>query len=405
MFNPFKQIVKPFDAKPTAATGRKQLVTRSRRGSLKFNSLGSFRKYSSSSVSSISTSNQLKEQQPAASCTQSATENYTVLKVRLLSNWGNAAKIGCTDISLLDSNKERINIDAITVHPKEIQNLNLLFRSSNSMSLVAQEQNLADENFWIAPFDPKRPIELSIISTDPRQVDFLRIMNPPNFGPISIKEIQVFDGLTLLWQGDVDKDIGAVIPLVQRQRIELQDYKAYIESPSTVRLSMMHRDQFGLVPQFTGDKISLELLSNYGNANSIALSHVIFYNTDFQIVSHNSFKVTVRKGVPTNRVDSCVFDEPRKMQSMSNQASFDMSGGITPMIDITLRESVAIGGICVYNTCVAELPMNICTCKIKIYLNDMLTWIGKLKIGTGNPADQNHCMAKVPLSDLNRYFK
>jgi hypothetical protein len=394
-----RALIKPNSGR-AALSGRKSFISlRNKRNSRQFYSIGACKIYPPTPLSELS---KPKNQSVSSSAVDAASNNYKVLKFRILSNWGHPALVACNDISLLDESKQKIEIDMITAYPKDIENVNLLYRSSNTAALCTPEALEADDCLWIAPIDPKRPIELTIITTDPRKVCFIRITISSKYDTMNIKEIQVFDGLDVLYQGIVDKDIGAVIPLAVSERMELQHYKKYIASPSSVRLMLMHRDKYGIVPQFTGEKLSVEFLSNYGNPNSMSMSHLVFYDADLKVINSSSFKVTARRGVPTNRLDSCIFNDSLTLQSMSNQISFQNSEDTNPMIDITVKESIVIGGVCLYNTCVTELPMNMCVSKFKIYVNDILAFVGLLKIGGGDPIHQNHCMINVSLSDLNK---
>lgn len=304
------------------------------------------------------------------------------ITLKFLSVWSDMNKVIIGDIASLDEDKVSCEMSNMSVYPKEFSTL-----------LPTLDPSKAVKDFpWDSPFDPKDPVEITFYTSV--NVRYIRILNSGILKEAAVRELEVYENETLAWKGETNRDFG-IVALLNASPIE----KVALElNPNLQRYEVLYHDNHGLVPQFNGNTITIKLLSNYGNPTRSSISHFLFFDTDEKPIPKEAFLLPPGFGIG-------LFDDPRQFQSSENQIIFNDIDRKTPEINVTVTKLVAIGGICIYNSSVPDLPIDQCAKIFQILLDNKCIYIGKLPQSEGLIHTQKTAMTRVFFSDMNKNLK
>ncbi|EAY03293.1 hypothetical protein TVAG_193630 [Trichomonas vaginalis G3] len=303
------------------------------------------------------------------------------ITIKFLSNWGNVPKISSGDIAVLDKDKISLEITDMVVYPKEMTYLLPNLDPSKSLKMFA----------WHSAFDAKDPIEITFFTSS--NARYVRFINSGIDKETALKDLEIYENDNLAFKGETHRDFG-IVAMLDSHPVEKVSYEHNL---NLQRWDALFKDSYGFVPQFTGNLITIRLRSNYGNPEATSISHVVFFDTSEKPIPVEYFS--------TDRaLKQCIFDNPRKFQTIENQVIFANTDKNVPQIDISVVKPIAIGGVCVFNTSLPDIPTNQCTKVFEILLNGVQTYIGKIPQSDGLPRNQKQSMTRVFLSDMNKRF-
>uniref|UniRef100_A0A8C3UZD8 Katanin interacting protein n=1 Tax=Catharus ustulatus TaxID=91951 RepID=A0A8C3UZD8_CATUS len=170
---------------------------------------------------------------------QSSVEVHdaTYVTMELLSNWGNPANVGLSQVEFFDLHDKRI---FVSPHDVDIRNAD---NSGDLCCLVNKNLNLPkDSCLWMCPFHP--PVQLYFVIRNPtRSRDFgiskIKIWNynttTPSDLDIGAKKVKLYVDENLVFDGQLERGSGSLLA-DQNTTIDLRDHKQDTSaSPSAER--------------------------------------------------------------------------------------------------------------------------------------------------------------------------
>ncbi|NWY13304.1 K0556 protein, partial [Aphelocoma coerulescens] len=157
--------------------------------------------------------------------------------MELLSNWGNPANVGLSQVEFFDLHNERI---FVSPHDVDIRNAD---NAGDLCCLVKNDLNLPREScLWMCPFHP--PVQLYFVIRNPtRSRDFgiskIKIWNynttTPSDLDVGAKKVKLYVDENLVFDGELERGSGDLLA-DQNTTIDLTDHKQDTSaSPSTER--------------------------------------------------------------------------------------------------------------------------------------------------------------------------
>ncbi|NXH96364.1 K0556 protein, partial [Pachycephala philippinensis] len=157
--------------------------------------------------------------------------------MELLSNWGNPANVGLSQVEFFDLHNERI---FVSPHDVDIRNAD---NAGDLCCLVNKNLNLPKEScLWMCPFHP--PVQLYFVIRNPtRSRDFgiskIKIWNynttTPSDLDVGAKKVKLYVDENLVFDGELERGSGDLLA-DQNTTIDLTDHKQETSaSPSTER--------------------------------------------------------------------------------------------------------------------------------------------------------------------------
>uniref|UniRef100_A0A8C3V2V5 Katanin interacting protein n=1 Tax=Catharus ustulatus TaxID=91951 RepID=A0A8C3V2V5_CATUS len=161
----------------------------------------------------------------------------TYVTMELLSNWGNPANVGLSQVEFFDLHDKRI---FVSPHDVDIRNAD---NSGDLCCLVNKNLNLPkDSCLWMCPFHP--PVQLYFVIRNPtRSRDFgiskIKIWNynttTPSDLDIGAKKVKLYVDENLVFDGQLERGSGSLLA-DQNTTIDLRDHKQDTSaSPSAER--------------------------------------------------------------------------------------------------------------------------------------------------------------------------
>ncbi|NXQ47355.1 K0556 protein, partial [Catharus fuscescens] len=161
----------------------------------------------------------------------------TYVTMELLSNWGNPANVGLSQVEFFDLHDKRI---FVSPHDVDIRNAD---NSGDLCCLVNKNLNLPkDSCLWMCPFHP--PVQLYFVIRNPtRSRDFgiskIKIWNynttTPSDLDIGAKKVKLYVDENLVFDGQLERGSGSLLA-AQNTTIDLRDHKQDTSaSPSAER--------------------------------------------------------------------------------------------------------------------------------------------------------------------------
>ena len=201
-------------------------------------------------------------------------QDCNIYMVVVKENWGDPSTISCSYMNFLSKERSPLQPLKILTNPP---------LKDTSASLLLGDL-VKDEN---KIFKTKWPLEddsiLSIIYFYPPTAKpyFLRLFNPKTNQETSIKYIEVYQGAKDIYHGEIEKSYWRDIAL------NVLPTKAITPSFSTNGITSLlpllankpaPKDKFGILPIPLVTKITIEILSNYGNESQLGLNYVSFFS-------------------------------------------------------------------------------------------------------------------------------
>ncbi|NWW36863.1 K0556 protein, partial [Panurus biarmicus] len=157
--------------------------------------------------------------------------------MELLSNWGNPANVGLSQVEFFDSHNERI---FVSPHDVDIRNAD---NPGDLCCLVNKNLNLPKEScLWMCPFHP--PVQLYFVIRNPTRsrafgISKIKIWNYNTAAPgdldIGAKKVKLYVDENLVFDGELERGSGDLLA-DQNTTIDLTDHKRDTSaSPSAER--------------------------------------------------------------------------------------------------------------------------------------------------------------------------
>lgn len=227
---------------------------------------------------------------------ESQKTNSNEIRIRVFSNYGNPSFISCSEIDIINQERQKVQILSIKLEPKRnavdemindsrkkqgipksssANNLNNLFDFSKLTNGSVMEGDEYD--YWHAAWPPEFPmkyVDIVINVKSKSLIDSLRIWPNKNDTTQNFKHISVFLDQHLLFDNEIENEFGLVIPL---HKFDSQGNSRIIG----FREEINHvTDDYGIIPVKAITKIEIDFLQSYRCSDQFGLQMIKFYNSD-----------------------------------------------------------------------------------------------------------------------------
>ena len=240
-----------------------------------------------------------------------------------------------------------------------------------------------NEDMWRINWPPDEDDTFSIIFVFQKHQSpsFIRIWNPQENLDESIKDIEIYSGKTLIGKEEIPKGFGKDIRTRAQEggSIKSSQSMQFIQQifPQLAPNSMAPVDKYGCFPVFKVRKITIEVLSNYGNPNVFGLGSVGLINEKDEYV--------VRDDINRVVVENCSdFSDPLQLipqnKGIPEKCTFVAHSNFEkhPSLTFYLENVIILKRIILINLDVGPSGFDCEVNHCKIYTNDKLEWVGKL---------------------------
>jgi len=243
------------------------------------------------------------------------------IRVKILSNYGDAKEVSCSEIDVLDQQKISIPIIEYSYAQE--------WRPTKQLSELFNRVLIKNDvgSIWKEDWPPSYPytyLELVIRLETSRIIDSLRIW-PQQFNKFSnIKDVVVYYDGSIVYSGILDPDFCSYVPLRFTSSFISPDLASTV--PNIVENVV---DSFGIVPIPRTSNIDVSVLSVYGDGVFYGLSHIRIYRFDGELIDASN---VVIRSHETGLNMSCLFNEPEDSGSMffeSWKARFNNKSGFS----------------------------------------------------------------------------
>ena len=240
--------------------------------------------------------------------------NYSVITLIIISNWGDLNKVGITEIQLFDNKKRKIPISEVHVFNGNEENISRIHNN--------KYHTLNDRDMWISSYDSKSDkkikIEMYILNNKYNSIDKIDYIQIWNYNGRElnkgIKEIEIMKKNIKCWKGIIpkgeynikndysfkiqlnEKDINMSDTLTNNSYHKRNFYLSLLkQNKFTTKLSFSQSDFNDSKNQITSHryekyhitfhKIRIQLLSNYGHHFFIGLTGINLIDKDDNIIN------------------------------------------------------------------------------------------------------------------------
>ncbi len=240
--------------------------------------------------------------------------NYSVITLIIISNWGDLNKVGITEIQLFDNKKRKIPISEVHVFNGNEENISRIHNN--------KYHTLNDRDMWISSYDSKSDkkikIEMYILNNKYNSIDKIDYIQIWNYNGRElnkgIKEIEIMKKNIKCWKGIIpkgeynikndysfkiqlnEKDINMSDTLTNNSYHKRNFYLSLLKQNKTKnKLSFSQSDFNDSKNQITSNrnekyyinfhKIRIQFLSNYGHHFFIGLTGINLIDKNDKIIN------------------------------------------------------------------------------------------------------------------------
>ena len=254
----------------------------------------------------------------------------------------------------------------------------LPFNCAKSPEFLFLERPISQESKWTASFDG-HPIYIMADVPNTFSIDHIRIFNSPESEGTSVKDIEIYVGDNLMWNGEIPISFGLIAHL------EMKNKKLVIEEPDSWKKSFALIDKFGKIPQYTGNTISIKFLSNYGDQNFIGFYKVMFCDVKNKPIPISQIQTKIIEGVCEGDPTDCLLDKSWYNEDDSKFSLFKLvnfsENTNHPLIQYTFDNTI-VGSVCIFNPTINQTYYSSAVKNFEVIIdNKNIIYVGKAKKG------------------------
>lgn len=300
-------------------------------------------------------------------------DDNIIFTIKILSNWGDPGFICCSYCQFLSGDRRPLNPVKMMSAPK---------LEESTLNKLGGDMVKEDAEMWRINWPPDEDDIISIIFMFQKhqKPSFVRIWNPQNNMDQSVKDIEIYNGETLISKEEIPKGFGKDIPVAVKQEYAIKPSESmqYLQTLfPQLAPAIAPGDLFGQYPTFKLRKVAFEIIQNYGNPKVFGLSAIIFVNDKKEIITRDEINKIL--------VDNCSdFTDPLQLipqnKDPSEKCTFVAHTSFEkhPVLTFYFEQTVILQKIIVRNLDVGPSGFDCEVNRLRVFTNDRCEWIGRV---------------------------
>lgn len=314
-----------------------------------------------------------------------------VVKLAIMSNYGNPSEISMSEVDILDEDSHLIPVVKVLTNSSDFIECSDFQRLTNSELI---KDNVDDE--WNATWS-KPGVSLSFVIDAPNPPSYIRIWNSKGDYEKNVKDVQVFLGDRFVNQATIPQKFGITISLVGSDK---DDLISTSEDNMLKREKIEERvDRFGEIPAKPLSSMQIHVIDSYKNDSGyVSLNAIELFDFEGNKLECGDQikKITV---LDADMISSSphLFGNGNREIDLHNIWVARAKLGKHPIIDVEFEHPVLISLIRIWN-CDSD-AYNFGAKKLRILSDKDTLWYGRIKISHNIMTEPDKCRTSIWLTD------